>query len=538
MCGRERKKSIPQSSTIDVVWISTPNHKPRHSAPTNYENRLIYTPRWFLGWFSHTWHNRAHMSESTSPALVACLLSSPNLLFLVTITAAPSRPSPHRASPTRTPNPNLLRPPPPPPLLEHCARPLAASRLIECLRIFVPRVAQDGDEGVRCRRYPRRSWAGPSTGRDEKAPLGGLSAATSRPPSTPPSCALRQPRAAWSPNCRCRHLTGVQELRWRRARHLRGRAPPCAGEELEEARAKVGDRDGGSDEFYGGVAVATRGNLVSGGGDLLTCAGCSHGGFPSRACCPLFCVRWSAVVGVKLRRPPADSIQRMRNPRMQRPERDEVVGAQRRQPPLPLVHAPDVGATQPLLTDNDRARRRELVPPPMRHTACRIAELRHGLCTPPHVVDLDRLPIEPRGLPAPNQGWTRHCGGGRIWHSDVASHGALSSLPVPLSSAQMSSDAAGTGAVRGKNWWHEFRHVGPILPRMRKPPQIPLRDVNQTIFIVRGCWIPGFVVGCWKPDNACRWRLWNGLFPPGNLALYTLPPSLIQCKMGIFYILL
>jgi hypothetical protein len=94
-------------------------------------------------------------------------------------------------------------------------------------------------------------------------------------------------------------------------------APPYAGEELEEARAKVGDRDGGSDEFCEGVAVATRGNLVLGGGDPLTCAGCSRGGSPSRACCPLLSVRWSAVVGVKRRRPPTDAIQRMRNPRMQ-----------------------------------------------------------------------------------------------------------------------------------------------------------------------------------------------------------------------------
>jgi hypothetical protein len=46
----------------------------------------------------------------------------------------------------------------------------------------VPWDAQDVDEGVRRRRRPSRSWAGPSTGRDEKAPLGGLSAATSRPP--------------------------------------------------------------------------------------------------------------------------------------------------------------------------------------------------------------------------------------------------------------------------------------------------------------------------------------------------------------------
>jgi hypothetical protein len=85
---------------------------------------------------------------------------------------------------------------------------------------------------------------------------------------------------------------------------------------------------------------------------------------------PLLSVRWSAVVGVKLRRPPAHVIQRMRNPRMQQPERDEVAGAQRWQPLLPLVHAPDAGATRPLLADDDRARRMELGPPPMRHTAC------------------------------------------------------------------------------------------------------------------------------------------------------------------------
>jgi hypothetical protein len=46
-----------------------------------------------------------------------------------------------------------------------------------------------------------------------------------------------------------------------------------------------------------------------------------------------------------------------------------VAGAQRRQPPPSLVHAPDAGATQPLLADDDRARRRELGPLPMRHTA-------------------------------------------------------------------------------------------------------------------------------------------------------------------------
>jgi hypothetical protein len=216
---------------------------------------------------------------------------------------------------------------------------------------------------------PHRSWAGPSTGRDEKAPLGGLSAATSRPPLRAiQSCPAPAP-SSLNPNCRCRHPTGVQGLRWQRARHRRGGAPPCAGEELEEAHTKVGDHDDGSDEFYGGVVVATRGNLVLGGGDPLTCAGCSRGGSPSRACCPLLSVRWTAVVRVKLRRPPADAIQRMRNPRMQRPERDEVAGAQRRQPPLPLVHAPDAGATQPLLADDDRARRSEIGPPPMRHTA-------------------------------------------------------------------------------------------------------------------------------------------------------------------------
>jgi hypothetical protein len=62
-----RKKSIPQPSSTCVVWFSTPNHKTRYSAATNYENRLIYIPQWYLGWFSHTWQNRAHMSEFMSP---------------------------------------------------------------------------------------------------------------------------------------------------------------------------------------------------------------------------------------------------------------------------------------------------------------------------------------------------------------------------------------------------------------------------------------------------------------------------------------
>jgi hypothetical protein len=41
--------SIPQPSSIDVVWVSTSNHKTRYWVPTNYENRPIYTPRWFSG---------------------------------------------------------------------------------------------------------------------------------------------------------------------------------------------------------------------------------------------------------------------------------------------------------------------------------------------------------------------------------------------------------------------------------------------------------------------------------------------------------
>jgi hypothetical protein len=56
----------------------------------NQHPRTMKTVR-YLGWFSHMWHNRAHMSESTSPALLACLLSFPDLLFLVTVTSAPSR---------------------------------------------------------------------------------------------------------------------------------------------------------------------------------------------------------------------------------------------------------------------------------------------------------------------------------------------------------------------------------------------------------------------------------------------------------------
>jgi hypothetical protein len=80
----------------------------------------------------------------------------------------------------------------------------------------------------------------------------------------------------------------------------------------------------------------------------LACAGCNHDGAPSRvsclllhalvnsgrsswsshapaaaltdlqlACCPLLSARWSAILEVKLRQPPADAIRRMRTPRMQ-----------------------------------------------------------------------------------------------------------------------------------------------------------------------------------------------------------------------------
>jgi hypothetical protein len=91
-----------------------------------------------------------------------------------------------------------------------------------------------------------------------------------------------------------------------------------------------------------------------------------------------------------------------------------VAGAQRRQPPLPPVHAPNVGAAKSLITD--------ALPLPapsptastttaatvaeegsLGHRRCdaqpaSIAELRRRLCTPPHTVDLDRLPIKPRDL--------------------------------------------------------------------------------------------------------------------------------------------
>jgi hypothetical protein len=52
---KKRKKSIPQHSSIDVVWISTLNHKTGYSTPTNYQIRSIYTPQQFLRWVSPMW---------------------------------------------------------------------------------------------------------------------------------------------------------------------------------------------------------------------------------------------------------------------------------------------------------------------------------------------------------------------------------------------------------------------------------------------------------------------------------------------------
>jgi hypothetical protein len=91
-----------------------------------------------------------------------------------------------------------------------------------------------------------------------------------------------------------------------------------------------------------------------------------------------------------------------------------VAGAQRRQPPLPPFRAPDAGATQspvtnalPLPTPSPTTSTtvaatvaEEVSSGRHRHDTwpASNAELRRRLCTPQHIVDLDRLPIEPRGL--------------------------------------------------------------------------------------------------------------------------------------------
>jgi hypothetical protein len=43
-------------------------------------------------------------------------------------------------------------------------------------------------------------------------------------------------------------------------------------------------------------------------------------------------------------------------------------------------------------------------------------------------------------------------------------------------------------------WAAPTTSIANVVPRMQKPPQKPLREVNQTISIDRGCSIPDFVV--------------------------------------------